>query len=191
MSNDIKFNKLYTKYNEHLAKICKRYSSYHNKEDGDDMLQDTWAHIWRYIDKVDMDSPYLKTFLTRAAINTCLMWNKRATNRIYFKRENLSFDNFFNSSRENSSNNCINESENNNIDYFESVIGATCEQENKELYDYIDNVLISLPDIDKKIYELKISEKYTFQEIADKLGMKRNEIYYSIRKTKSLIKCSL
>lgn len=183
------FNRLYKKYNQHFITTARRFTPYHSDCDTFDMVADSWEKIWKTIDRVDEQSPYLKTYLTRIVMNTCMVWNNRLSNRIYFKNENLDYGYLV--ERENIDD--IFEE-----DFIKPLTLSNTEVEALKLFDEnkefwlmkeYNKLIDSLPELEHKIFLDKISGKYTNQEIADKNNININRVYSILRAIKANIKC--
>jgi len=171
------FNEIYKKYNKFLYNICKRYSKETEKSGVEDILQDTWVNVITNIDKIDFTSPFLKTYITKIAMNTSMMYSKNAKNRIYYSNKiSLSASNY--------------ESENwtTFISNIEKRSNLVCELKNNELYTHIEYYLQTASKQDRQIFDFYINDCKSISEIALELNIKKNVVYYSIRKTRELIK---
>ena len=160
MTNQEKFDFLYKNHSKHLLKIARRYCKTHSKVDGEDLAQDTWIKIYDNIDRIDVNSPYLKTYLTKIAMFTSMVFNKKATNRIYFTMDK------------------------------EDVYGKDIKdiEDDKDLNDHVDYIINNLvPARDRKIFRDYI-KGVEIKTIAKKLDYHQDTIYVSIRNTKAIIK---
>lgn len=72
------FEKIVKEHERALFSICFMYSQ--NKEDAEDLLQDTLVNIWNGMARFRGDSS-VKTWVTRVAINTCISFKRKKTAR--------------------------------------------------------------------------------------------------------------
>lgn len=85
-----KYNRLFKKHRSLVTMIVNKHIKYNKKDDVDDMIQNVWMKIWRYIDKIEEEGPYTKTYISKVAMNQTWMYNKNKKNSIFFGEGNIS-----------------------------------------------------------------------------------------------------
>ena len=154
-------------YGSLIQMICKKYTPYHSEDDTEDMVQQVWLNVWKSIEKIDMNSPFLKTFISRVGINCCISHNKLLRNAIYFKKENISMDALKQQSNE----------ENDVSANFEERMGIITESDNDFFNQHILEVLKASKKEYTIIYEMK-KAGYTAKEIGKVIGRKEKYVYH-------------
>ncbi|MEZ4908182.1 MAG: RNA polymerase sigma factor [Saprospiraceae bacterium] len=66
--------KLFELYYSYVKSICLRYSN--NEDDADEMLNDSFLRVFKYIDRYDPDYDF-KPWLRKVSVNACLDHNKK------------------------------------------------------------------------------------------------------------------
>ncbi len=66
-----KFQKLYSRYKRKIFLVCLRYAK--NRMEAEDFLQDSFINIYNSIHQFDQSKGKFTSWITRVAINTCLM----------------------------------------------------------------------------------------------------------------------
>lgn len=166
MTNEKKFEFLHKKFDSLTRMICKKYSK-GDEFEWEDNYQKVWMNIWRFIDKVDLNSKYLKTYISRIGMNETFGENKRVRNRIIFDENNTSIDSFF-----------IIDDDNFELNTnYETQLGLTMiDEETIDMKKKIELYLMSKSDLEKQIYTY-IVEGYDQYEIADLLELPDTQIY--------------
>ncbi len=115
-----------------------------NHDDADDLVQDVFIKVWKNLDQFRQDAQ-LYTWLYRIATNECITFlnKKRAKN-------NVSFDEVSNELAENL-----------NDDVYFS--GDTIQKK-------LQKALLTLPDKQKLVFNMKYYDDLKFQQISDILG---------------------
>lgn len=85
--NEIKFNRIYKKYNKIVTKICKyyalkRYNTILRDDVYADISQNVWLFMFERIDKLD-EERNLKYYITRYAMNTSILYFEYQKNKIF------------------------------------------------------------------------------------------------------------
>ncbi|WP_400261500.1 RNA polymerase sigma factor [Sphingobacterium sp. SG20118] len=141
------FNYLYDNYSKALYGVVFRIIPYNNY--ADEVIQDVFMKIWKYLDLFDADKGRLYTWMINIARNTAIDYNKSKNVKNDQKNQSLS--------------NIVNSNEEQNYSQLDQV---------KKL-DYIGfkNVLDQLRPEWRILIELAYYEGYTQQEIAEHLDI--------------------
>ena len=166
MTKEQKFDFLHKKFDSLTRMICKKYSK-GDEFEWEDNYQKVWMNIWRFIDNVDLNSKFLKTYISRIGMNETFGENKRGRNRIIFDENNTSIDSFF-----------IIDDDNFELNTnYETQLGLTMiDEETIDMEKKIELYLMSKSEIEKQIYKY-IVEGYDQYEIADLLQLPDTQIY--------------
>lgn len=166
-----KFDLLYKEYYKLYKMITKKYNNFNNKEDEEDILIGIWHSVWGKIENIEniKDIKYLKTYMSRIAINACLDFNNRAKNKfMHNNKDNLKLDALF----------YDNLFEDRFIN-FEEKYGIGVEEKNDDLRNHLLKILEIYPEKYTKVF-LLMMEGYSSREISKLRGDKEilvNNLY--------------
>ncbi len=150
--------KLFDLFYAYVRSICLRYGS--SSADADEMLNDSFYNIFRYIEKYNKDFPF-KPWLRKVCINCCLQHNRKYINQ----KKNISFDKL------------------NPID------NQLFEESNFELEPSKALLLLNkLPTQYRLVFNLYVFEEYKHQEIAKKLNISVGTSKSNLSRAKNFLK---
>ncbi|MFH1145833.1 MAG: RNA polymerase sigma factor [bacterium] len=134
----------------HLLAVYRfAYQYVGNKQDAEDIVQDTFVKVWKHLKRFDVNQPF-KPWLYRIAKNTAFDFLK--------KKKTIPFSMF-------------EDEEGNNVVLDTLVDGSPLPDqiiERKEMSSYLNSLLEQLAPIYRQVMEQYYNCQLTFQEIADK-----------------------
>ena len=150
-----------TLYSRDLTKLCLNLCG--NIHDAEDLFQDTWVKVHRYIDKYDTDKPFDK-WLFSICVNTYknslkLSFNSR---RVFF------------------------ESEEESQLFFSSIPDESCYT--RDDYAELHKVIESLPKKQKLVIVLKYFRDLSVSEVAQILGIPEGTVKSRLHQAKKTIR---
>lgn len=137
------FNALLEKYQQRIYWHIRRMVISH--DDTDDVLQDVFIKVWRNLDKFRKDSQ-LYTWMYRIATNECITFLNRKK-----QRNNISLDN-------------------ENSDYLANTLSSSSYFDGTEAQRKLQNALLTLPDKQRLVFNMKYFDDLKYDEISDILG---------------------
>lgn len=114
-------------------------------DDTDDVLQDVFIKVWRNLDKFRKDSQ-LYTWMYRIATNECITFLNRKK-----QRNNISLDN-------------------ENSEYLANTLSSSSYFDGTEAQRKLQKALLTLPDKQRLVFNMKYFEDLKYDEISDILG---------------------
>jgi len=148
---------LYDMYKVKMYTLCLRYMS--NKHDAEDMLQEGWSKVFRQLATFDSSKGTFYGWIRKIFVNT---------NLEYLRKKRLKFDDF------------SEQSFNANIAYEMDVFGQMSMQE-------MVNILQSLPNGYRSVFNLYVIEGYTHKEIGEMLNISPNTSKTQLMKAKKIM----
>lgn len=150
--------------NQKLFRICNSFLD--NRQEAEDALQEVYLKLWRLRDKLNTINN-IEAFAVTMTKNLCLDKLKQ--------KRTLSIDD--------SSLNLIN---------WVSVERSPHQQsENQENVEIINKIISELPDLLKRIIQLRDIEGYEFEEIEKITGLNTNNIRVSLSRARKLVRNEL
>lgn len=179
LSKESKFNYIYKTHRYYIRRICLNTLQNHI-ENTNDMAQNYWMLIWNKIDSIDVNSPYLKTYLTRIIFNM-IMDDRKNNSRL---KRNIGDNNKMLSLDYNNSN-----IDDNNTNYLINSITSNINSDDIDLIMDIEYHLSYLVDnnednvLKTEIFRDRIFNQMKFEEISEKYNIKKStcqNYFYSV-----------